>query len=68
MQARRSAFSPLMASFSLYLPEGQAVQLVLPPIEYVPARQAVIPVRSVSEMGLKPAGADLQEEAPSMSL
>jgi hypothetical protein len=29
----------------------------LPPIEYFPAGQATIPVRSVSEMGLKPAGA-----------
>ena len=60
--------APLTASFSLYLPAGQAVQLVLPPIEYVPAGQATIPVRSVSEVGLKPAGADLQEDAPSISL
>ena len=41
----------------LYLPAGQTVQLVLPPVEYFPAGQATIPERSVSEMGLKPAGA-----------
>ena len=49
--------APLSASYSLYFPARHEEQLVLPPIEYVPAGQATIPVRSVSEMGLKPAGA-----------
>lgn len=56
--------APLMASYSLYFPARHEEQLVLPPIEYVPAGQATIPVRSVSEMGLKPAGEVLQLLTP----
>ena len=59
--------APLSASYSLYLPAGHAVQDGLPPIEYFPAGQATIPVRSVSEMGLKPAGEVLQLLAPMVS-
>jgi len=41
-------------------PSPQEVQSVAPPIENVPAVQATTPVRTVSETGLNPAGADLQ--------
>ena len=58
--------APLTASYSLYLPARHVEQADAPPIEYSPAGQATTPVRSV--VGLKPAGADLQEVAPLSSL
>ena len=54
--------APLVASYSLYFPAGHVEQVDAPPIEYSPAGQATTPVCSV--LGLKPAGTDLQEDAP----
>lgn len=58
--------APLVASYSLYFPAGHVEQVDAPPIEYSPAGQATTPVCSV--LGLKPAGTDLQEDAPISSL
>jgi hypothetical protein len=49
-----------------YLLLSQVEQSVLLPRENLPAGQGVTPVRS--DVGLKPAGVDLQEEAPLTSL